>query len=98
MIRRFLNAYLLWPLTEWAQGRHIAATLRQIRRDADKDFEQSLQVQGTRLADILQIAGNDVPYYRDLFAKVGFEPAKVANDTAYLQDLPYLTKGDIQQA
>ena len=97
VIRGLLNAYVLWPVTEQVQGRHIATKLRELRRDTAKPFEQILQLQKTRLAEILDIAGADVPYYRDLFRSIGFSPAKVAKDVAYLQDLPYLSKDIIRQ-
>lgn len=48
-----------------------------------------LQVQ--RLRRLLQNASENVPYYRGLFARLGFDPAKV-RCTEDLQALPFLTK------
>jgi phenylacetate-CoA ligase len=44
-----------------------------------------------RLRDLLQDVAVNVPYYRDLFAQLAFDPASVQS-TADLQHLPFLNK------
>ena len=51
----------------------------------------------TQLAAHLERAGAEVPYYRELFRRLHFEPATLLRDLAYLQELPYLTKDIIRQ-
>lgn len=57
--------------------------------------ERILRLQAQRLRTLLEHAGTHVPYYRDLFARTGFDPAKV-DSAADLQSLPFLTKTDIR--
>lgn len=53
--------------------------------------EAIAELQLQRLRRLLQNASENVPYYRDLFARLGFDPAKV-KCTEDLQALPFLTK------
>jgi phenylacetate-CoA ligase len=45
----------------------------------------------------LNHAGHSVPYYRDLFAQLRFDPDKIRRDVAWVQELPYLTKAVIRE-
>ena len=38
-----------------------------------------------------------MPYYRDLFRQIGFQPEKVVHDHRYFLDLPFLTKDIIRE-
>jgi phenylacetate-CoA ligase len=58
-----------------------------------KDALAAHQLQ--RLAALLNAAGRDVPYYKALFARVGFNPANVKRLTD-LQQLPLLDKPTIR--
>ena len=58
--------------------------------------EQMERYQVERLRELLGHAGHNVPYYRDLFRKLGFEPGGVRS-LKDLQALPLLTK-DIVRA
>lgn len=53
----------------------------------------ALQLQ--RLRDFLQDVAVHVPYYKNLFAQTGFDPARLQS-LADLQDLPFLTKSAIR--
>jgi phenylacetate-CoA ligase len=46
---------------------------------------------------MLTAAGKSVPYYRDLFNEISFDPLKVEKDAAYLGELPFLTKDIIRE-
>ena len=97
MIHRLFNSYILYPLAERLQGRRIRTKLKQLRSTSALPLDQRLQRQRQLLARIVQVAGNDVPYYRDLFRRIGFDPSKLDRDFAYLKDLPYLTKDIIRE-
>jgi phenylacetate-CoA ligase len=88
---------LLYPLAERAQKRSISPKLRILRREAALPFAERKVLARERLADILEHAGHSVPYYRDLFAAQGFDPAKVRKDSRYLEDLPCLTKDILRE-
>lgn len=73
--------------------RKVLWDLRRERRMTPEDWE-ALRIQ--RLRKLLTFAGRNVPYYRDLFSAIGFDPAK-APLPAGLQDLPLLTKTVIRE-
>lgn len=86
---------LLFPLQERLKKHD---TLR-VRRDMEASQwwprERILALQVQRLQALLKHAGTHVPYYRELFGRVGFDPAALCS-TADLQALPLLTKAEIR--
>ena len=54
---------------------------------------QALQL--TRLRGLLTAAARDVPYYRELFERLPFDPAKVSS-IADVAQIPFLTKALIR--
>jgi phenylacetate-CoA ligase len=82
---------LLFPLHERFK-RHDTAALRRLMEETQwwsADRLAAFQLQ--RLRDLLQDVAVNVPYYRDLFAQLGFDPARIRS-TVDLQRLPLLTK------
>lgn len=96
MIRR-LVAWFGYPLAEWYQGRDIRSKAAEIRREMRLPFDERLPLRQRQLADSLASAGRHVPYYRDLFQRLRFDPSRVAADIRYLDALPYLTKETIRE-
>lgn len=92
LLKGFVSAYVAYPVAERYEQRLIRPKLAELRRHYRMPFEQRLVIAKEKLADTLAFAGQSVPYYRDLFAAQGFDPERVRQDTAYLNDLPYLTK------
>ena len=86
-----LISKLVFPLHERLK-RHDTVALRRGMEAAQwwpADRLQAFQLQ--RLQALLQDVGQQVPYYRDLFAQIGFDPRSV-HSTRDLQRLPFLTK------
>jgi len=92
-----LKGYFLYPILESAQGRSIRPKLRALKKDSGISFPQRLELIKKRLSALVQSAGDHVPYYRDLFRKLGFKPSNLEKDLAYLNDLPYLTKEMVRE-
>lgn len=90
-----LVSRLLFPLQEHLKKHDTVRVRRKLEETQwwDADRIESLRIE--RLRALLIEAGTHVPYYRQLFQKTGFDPAKVAS-TACLQQLPTLTKADIR--
>src|SRR5579859_8258517 len=91
-IRSATASRLAYPAVERLVGREVRAKLAELNAiwalpAADRRRRTSLA-----LADIVSWAGNSVPYYRELFARLRFDPEKLRRDAAYLGELPYLTK------
>lgn len=90
-----LTSGLIFPLHERLK-RHDSVAVRQAMEQSQwwpAERLQALQVE--RLRALLTDIGQHVPYYRELFARIGFEPARVSSLDA-LQALPFLTKAVIR--
>jgi phenylacetate-CoA ligase len=90
-----LVSSVLFPVHERLKH-HDSVALRQQMEDLQWwPPERIAAFQLQRLRDLLQDVGANVPYYRDLFKQLGFDPASVQS-TADLQRLPFLTKAVIR--
>ncbi len=96
-IRGALATTIVYPLTERYEARDIRSKTRWIREEIDRPFSERRARAVARLAETVVFAGAKVPYYRDLFSSIGFDPVKVAADPRYIEDLPYLTKDIIRE-
>lgn len=90
-----LVSSVLFPLHEGLKRHGTVTVRRRMERDQwlDPEALQALQVQ--RLRAFLVDVGGTVPFYRDLFARVGFKPAAVEG-VGDLQQLPLLDKATIR--
>ena len=88
-------ANILFPAQEAYKG-HSTLKVRKAMDESQwwsPDQLESLRVERLRL--LLGQAGKHVPYYRDLFARLAFDPNAVTS-TADLEKLPFLTKAIIR--
>ena len=86
-----LCANLLFPLHERLKHHDSVALRRQLEESQWWPAERLEQLRVERLRAFLQQIGAHVPYYRQLFEREGFDPARVDSLSA-LQRLPFLTK------
>lgn len=96
-VKGLVSAGIAYPYAERHEKRHISEKVDALRRHYRQPFSQRLAQAKASLVETLQFAGQEVPYYRDLFAVTGFNPDSVAKDIRYLQDLPWLTKDIIRE-
>jgi phenylacetate-CoA ligase len=82
---------LLFPLHEAVKGHTSVSLLRHLEQTQWWRASELSALQVARLRAFLSAAGARVPYYRDLFARVGFDPRSV-QCVADLAALPLLTK------
>jgi len=97
---RVLDAYLarvLYPIAERMEKRNISATWKSLQASMALSPEARQHQQRQQLITILQSAKAHVPYYRELFRKLGFYPERLKRDIDYLQKLPLLTKEVIRE-
>jgi phenylacetate-CoA ligase len=85
----------LFPLHERLKGHSTVEVLRAMERSQWLSAAELAQLQGRRLRDFLGRIGKHVPYYRELFATLDFDPAAVKS-SADLQRLPLTGKADIR--
>ncbi|MAT92302.1 MAG: capsule biosynthesis protein CapK [Halioglobus sp.] len=88
-------ASALFPLHERLKGHSSAAALRAMERSQWLPPQELEQLQLRNLRAFLQRIGRDVPYYRELFARLDFDPASLST-LADLQALPLTGKADIR--
>ncbi len=85
----------LFPLHERLKGHDTVAVRRQMEDTQWWPAERLKALQVERLRVLLADAAVNVPYYRDLFARLKFDPAAVRSLTD-LQALPLLDKATIR--
>jgi phenylacetate-CoA ligase len=90
-----LVSSLIFPLQERLKKHTTTAVRRRMERSQWWSPEQLRALQLERLKALLAEAGRAVPYYRDLFRRIGFDPAAVAR-LEDLQALPLLDKPTIR--
>ncbi len=92
---RFVRS-VLFPAHERIKGHTSVALRERLEQSQWQASEQIAAAQGRRLREFLVEIGRRVPYYRDLFASLGFDPARV-DSAADLQGLPLLNKATIRE-
>lgn len=91
---RFVSG-LVFPLHERLKHHDTVAVRRQLEDSQWWSRDRLAQLQVQRLRALLHHARVHVPYYRDLFARIGFDPATVSS-VQDLQRLPFLGKPEIR--
>lgn len=90
-----LVAGVIFPLQERLKHHGTVADHRALEASQWWPRERILELQLQRLRALLVHAGARVPYYRELFARLGFDPASVRS-VADLARLPLLDKPTIR--
>lgn len=91
------SALIAYPLAERVEKRFVDPKVTELRNHYQIPFAQRIRLAQDRLVDTLLYAQYHVPYYRDLFSQLAFNPKNVRNDVGYMQDLPFLTKDIIRE-
>jgi len=92
-----VGALIAYPIAERLEKRDVRTKVGELRRHYGLPFSERRGLAVNRLIQILEFAGERVPYYRDLFAERRFAPDSVRRDTRYMEELPFLTKDIIQE-
>ena len=91
---RLASSYL-FPFHERLKGHDSVRLRRQMEASERWPLERLEALQRSRLQRLLTHAQQHVPYYRDLFRRLGFKPSDVISP-ADLQQLPFLDKSTIR--
>jgi phenylacetate-coenzyme A ligase PaaK-like adenylate-forming protein len=84
--------HLLFPTWQrFVRGRPIGSQLEHVESTQWRSPEDIKELQGEALRRLLVHAGANVPYYRDLFARLRFDPRGVRSRDDLLE-LPVLTR------
>jgi phenylacetate-CoA ligase len=90
-----LVSSIIFPLHERLKRHDTVEVLRNMEEVQWWPADRLAALQLQRLRDLLRDVAVHVPYYRDLFAKTGLDPASIQGITD-LQRLPFLTKSVIR--
>jgi phenylacetate-CoA ligase len=96
-VKGFISAFVAYPIAEKFEKREITPKLKELRAYYKKPFDERIEISKRRLLNILSFAGENVPYYKDLYKKHKFNPQKIQQDIHYLEKLPYLTKEIVRE-
>lgn len=91
---RFVSG-MLFPLQERLKHHSTVQVHHELEASQWWPPERIAELQTRRLRALLRHAGQHVPYYRELFAQHGFDPAAVRGPQD-LQALPLLSKAEIR--
>lgn len=91
-----LVSELLFPLHERLKRHDSVQRLRELEESQWWSRSRLMELQAERLREFLVRVGREVPFYRDLFRKIGFQPQDVLS-VGDLRQLPLLTKATIRQ-
>ncbi|MCW5661947.1 MAG: phenylacetate--CoA ligase family protein [Burkholderiaceae bacterium] len=86
---------VIFPLQERLKRHDTVAVRRSLERSQWWPAQRLREYQIDRLRTLLVEAGRAVPYYRDLFERIGFEPRQVCS-VEDLRRLPFLDKATIR--
>jgi len=95
MIKSLIASYLLYPLAEKMEKRDIRGKLKQLYQYYTHDFLFREVLMKNELCNLVAFANEKVPYYRDLFKAIKFNPEKLQKDVRYINEIPFLDKNII---
>lgn len=90
-------AGLVFPLHERLKRHSSVAVRRRLEEQERWPEEQLERWRVEKLREFLVEIGSSVPYYRDLFGRLGFDPRQVSS-IADLQRLPFMDKPTMRAA
>lgn len=91
-IKGNLSSLLLYPVSQKFQHRNISTKFNQMHKDYSVDYSVRKKKNLESLISILEFSRKNVPYYRDLFASIAFDPQKLRTDFNHFYSIPCLTK------
>ena len=87
---------LYWKIWKGYEHPGCVSLLRTLQQESRLDAAAWQHAQGIRLQKHLAYVGANVPYYRDLFRQIGFDPA-ARNWRQQFQRVPVLTKEIVRE-
>lgn len=95
MIKGFISSYVLYPLAERMEKRDIRTKLKSLYQYYSQPFLFREAMMKKAVYNHVAHANEKVPYYRDLFKAIKFNPESLLKDIRYLNEVPFLDKNII---
>jgi phenylacetate-CoA ligase len=96
-VRGIVGSVAVFPVAERLERRNIRAKQARLAAEMSLPFAERRRRSWDRLVETVRFAGATVPYYRDLFASIRFDPDRLTRDAGYLAEIPPLTKEIIRE-
>ena len=94
---RQLVSMVCFPVAERVLHRQILQKIHALRAYYDQPAALRRQQAWEKLCAMVVFAGEYVPYYRELFAKIHFKPIWLKNSPVAYNELPFLDKSIVQE-
>ena len=95
-VRGFTGSLIVFPVAQRLEGRDMRGKQRLFAAEMARPFQARRGASWAATIETVRFAATSVPYYRTLFAKIGFDPGSLARDAKFLNDIPFLTKDIIR--
>lgn len=96
-VRGAVGSVAVFPVAERLERRNIRARQVSFAAEMAVPFLERRRRSWERLVRTIRFAGATVPYYRDLFANIRFDPDRLMRDPGYLCEIPPLTKDILRE-
>jgi len=96
-VRGLTGSLILFPFAERLEGRDMRGKQRRFTAEMARPFGERRANSWAAVVETVRFAGEKVPYYRDLFARIGFNPDSLLRDPKFLDDIPFLTKNTVRE-
>jgi phenylacetate-CoA ligase len=96
-VRGLTGSLILFPFAERLEGRDMRGKQRRFAAEMATPFGERRAASWGSVIETVRFAGEKVPYYRDLFARIRFDPDSLRRDPKFLNDVPLLTKNIIRE-
>lgn len=95
-IHQAFARYLYWPLTQKLKGEYVAQTLEELSKSQWEKPEKILDKQWQRVRRTVAKAYQEVPFYREGYASIGWDSQKTDFSYQDFLALPKVEKEDIR--
>lgn len=89
-------ARILYHAAQQYRGEPVAAVMRDLERSQTWSADRLRELQWTRLRSLVEFCHVNVPFYRERWQAIGFEPGDLKS-IADWRRLPIIDKSDVQQ-
>lgn len=96
-LKGLVSANIAYPISERMENRVVLAKVNELKQYYSLPLETREKLAKDKLYEIVKFSAESVPYYKDLFSSINFNPENLRKDTKYIQDIPFLTKDIIRE-
>jgi len=97
VVKGLTSAYIAYPIAERLEKRNIRERIKELQSFYGQPHKTRIQITQDKLFNMLDFASKEVPYYKDLFQQIRFDPENIKKDIQYFSDIPFLTKNIIRE-